>query len=252
MFFVRPQHKAIAELLQSMDASYLEANRCYFGGGTAIVLQNGEYRLSRDVDFLCADQAGYRELRSLAVGKGGAGFFGIPVETVRGFKSDQYGIRGVFAHQGERIKFEIVREARIELSGSVDQSLGVPVLSMDDQFAEKLMANADRWLDKAVAYRDAIDLGYLVSANGGGISPNAVVKAEAAYGRDILRAIGGVLGRLSTKSEMQYAASSLEMKLEDVHTAASHLHSAAIETWPELEFHPFPSLETVRSGPRGP
>lgn len=42
-----------------MDATLLESSRCYFGGGTAIVLMYGEYRLSLDVDFLCSDVDGY-------------------------------------------------------------------------------------------------------------------------------------------------------------------------------------------------
>ena len=71
--------------------------RCYFGGGTAIVLRNGEYRLSLYVDFLCANLDGYRELRVAARGKGAQAVFGSDVETLRPFVAYQYGIRGLFS-----------------------------------------------------------------------------------------------------------------------------------------------------------
>jgi hypothetical protein len=33
-------------VLQSLNAELLRTHRCYFGGGTAIVLRHGEYRES--------------------------------------------------------------------------------------------------------------------------------------------------------------------------------------------------------------
>ncbi|WDR01629.1 nucleotidyl transferase AbiEii/AbiGii toxin family protein [Devosia algicola] len=137
MKFERPQHIIIQSALQSMDAAFLQRSNCYFGGGTAIVLMNGEYRLSLDVDFLCADIDGYRDLRS-AIRDGGAhAVFGAHIETVREFKADQYGIRGVVSLEGQPIKFEIVREARIPLDGALVEGLGVPVLTIESQFSEK-------------------------------------------------------------------------------------------------------------------
>src|SRR3546814_18355474 len=72
------------------------------------------------------------------------------------------------------------------LEGILDASLGVPVLTAGDQICEKLLANADRCLDRALAYRDAIDLGYLVKASGL-LPADAVAQAEAAYGDDLRR-----------------------------------------------------------------
>jgi hypothetical protein len=46
--FQRPEHLIIATLLHGMDADFLSKSRCYFGGGTAIVLHHGEYRLPMD------------------------------------------------------------------------------------------------------------------------------------------------------------------------------------------------------------
>lgn len=84
----RPQNIIIQSALQSMDSALLERSRCYFGGGTATVLMHGEYRLSLDVDFLCADVDGYRELRSAITENGAKAIFGPDVETVREFMAD--------------------------------------------------------------------------------------------------------------------------------------------------------------------
>jgi hypothetical protein len=240
MVFVRPQHNVIAEALGSMDAPFLERTRCYFGGGTAIVLQNGEYRLSLDVDFLCADREGYRELRIAASERGAQAFFGPGIETIRDFMIDQYGIRGIFALHGQRIKFEIVREARIDLDGAPDPFLGVPTLTIADQFAEKLLANADRCADRSVAYRDAIDLGYLTRASGA-IPPEAIVKAEGAYGRDIVKQVATVLGYLSDQEEVRRAADTLEMSPDTIREAAARLRAAAVSAWPDMDFGLLPT-----------
>lgn len=46
-----------------MDRVLLRRAKCWFGGGTAIALQCGEYRESVDIDFLCANRDGYRAIR---------------------------------------------------------------------------------------------------------------------------------------------------------------------------------------------
>ena len=45
------------------------------------------------------------------------------------------------------VKFEVVREDRIDLQGEAGMRFGVPMLSRADLYAEKLLANADRYLD---------------------------------------------------------------------------------------------------------
>lgn len=74
--FCRPEHRAVIAALRSMNVSLLRRCRCWFGGGTAIVLDVGEYRLSKDIDFLCADVDGYREVRSAVAAQGIAALFG--------------------------------------------------------------------------------------------------------------------------------------------------------------------------------
>jgi hypothetical protein len=44
----RPRHQAVAAVLAQMDASALRGARCWFGGGTRIVLDIDEYRVSAD------------------------------------------------------------------------------------------------------------------------------------------------------------------------------------------------------------
>ena len=46
-----------------MDAGFLARAECYFGGGTMLAMTLGEYRESRDIDFLCSSREGFRSLR---------------------------------------------------------------------------------------------------------------------------------------------------------------------------------------------
>src|SRR5947207_14736581 len=60
--FRRPHHRAVARALRAMNADFLSRARCFFGGGTRLVMTLGEYRESRDIDFLCSKRAGVRAL----------------------------------------------------------------------------------------------------------------------------------------------------------------------------------------------
>lgn len=230
--FLRPEHRAVAAALGAMDAAFLLDCRCWFGGGTAIVLDLGEYRLSRDIDFLCADQDGYRRLRARAGGLGSAGLFGPRVTVEREFRADQYGIRGIIGVAGAALRFEIVREARMPLAGAIDPGLGVPVLTAADQAAEKLLANADRGCDRASVYRDAIDLG-MIALRRGGIPDSARDKAEQAYGEEVPRVLRWVLERLADPAEARHAVQSLGMARGDVAAARDALQAEAARLWPE-------------------
>lgn len=230
--FKRPQHQIISKALGLMDHDFLIANQCWFGGGTAIVLKLGEYRQSLDIDFLCADANGYRGLRMAAVELGVRAFFGNPVEALREIRVDQYGLRSVVQLDGQPIKFEVVREARVALQGHFDDELGVPALVCDDMFAEKLLANADRCQDRGAAYRDAIDLGMLIQAFGQ-IPVGALGKAQAAYGRDIERKIAWVVNRLQDGAELRRAAVALQMAPDDAVNALSSLRAEGARIWPD-------------------
>jgi hypothetical protein len=179
--FERPHHQRIARLLTSVDATKLSTNKCLFGGGTVIALLHGEYRESRDVDFLVSDLDSYRELRGIVTKDGIAGLFNEPVRQLRDARMDQYGIRTLIEIDEVPIKFEIVLEARIELDSPPEENsvCGVRALTPVDQVAEKLLANSDRWADDEVDSRDLIDLAMMLKD--GRIPLAALEKAGRAY-----------------------------------------------------------------------
>lgn len=182
--FRRQHHNDILAALRALDGDLLLEAECYFGGGTAIVLHLDEYRESVDIDFLCASQAGYRKLRQALWGKPDLSGLLRPqsgIKALRDVRVDQYGIRTWIGAGETAIKFEIVREARIALAGHMDAQLGVPVLSRGCMYAEKLLANADRWNDTSVLNRDLIDLSMMI-ARWGPIPDDAWRIAAEAYG----------------------------------------------------------------------
>lgn len=165
---------------------------CFFGGGTAISLLLGEFRESFDIDFLCADTDGYRSLREMAFDRKLSDLFGKDIEFLREIIADQYGIRTVLSVGGSRVKFEIVREARISLTGKDTDGISVPTLVKEDLFAEKLLANADRYADTLVKSRDIIDL-IMMENHWGQIPTCAWEKTTTAYGKSTLTAYNSAL-----------------------------------------------------------
>lgn len=182
--FDRPHHQRIAKLLASLNANFLAESGCYFGGETAIALSLNEYRESVDVDFLCSSLDGYRVLRNTITNASLGDIVSQPVELVRDVRADRYGIRTFVRIDGTPIKFEIVSEGRIEITGSMHVMFGVPTLSQEDMYAEKLLANADRCVDQSAASRDAIDLAMLIE-HWGPVPEAAWDKARRVYGRSI-------------------------------------------------------------------
>ena len=178
-----PVHNQILEVLRCLDADLLSDCQIYFGGGTQIVMSHGEYRLSRDIDFLCPYGTGYTQLRRALFDRGYEALFRRDdINLPRAFQADQYGIRFPVEVAGTIIKFEIVAEGRIDF-GQPQQLDWCPVrcLGQVDQVAEKLLANSDRWLDASVCSRDLIDLAMLRRVQVARLSEEAFEKAEAAY-----------------------------------------------------------------------
>lgn len=182
-------HQRIIRVLESMNGDLLQDTQCLFGGGTAIALQLNEFRLSTDIDFICSSHEGYRKLRSL-IGQfsltGLAPLFNQPTQQLREVRADRYGIRSVLDVDGVPIKFEVVREDRISLDASFHLLHGVPAISRTDAYAEKLLANSDRWADKSVFSRDILDLATMIHA-WGDIPSEAISKACSAYGPTIAK-----------------------------------------------------------------
>lgn len=201
--FERAHHRRIAQVLGALDAHLLHANRCLFGGGTAIALRYGEYRESVDIDFIVSDAAGYRQLRQLLTGASGIAAIvrrgAAPLEPAGEIRADQYGIRTALLVDAQRIKFEIVLEGRIELEAPRRDDLvcGVATLTPRDLATTKLLANSDRWRDDSVFSRDLIDLAMM-----GPTLPllrEAVAKAEQAYGVSVLADLAKAIEALRTR-----------------------------------------------------
>jgi hypothetical protein len=198
--FTRPHHQRIHEILLALDADFLRAHHCYFGGGTAIVLQRDEYRQSIDIDFLVSDLKRYRELRiALQAPDQVAQLFGVgrgPLVALPELRADQYGIRTALPLKPSAIKFEIVFEARIQfdLPSLQDQIAGVTTLTQVDLVASKLLANVDRWADDSVMSRDIIDLAMLQPTDETWMA--ALKKAEEAYGAVVLQSLEKARARL--------------------------------------------------------
>ncbi|MES1240526.1 MAG: nucleotidyl transferase AbiEii/AbiGii toxin family protein [Acidobacteriota bacterium] len=183
--FERPQHEVVLAVLDAFRADVLAASRFLFGGGTRIVLDLAEYRVSQDIDFLCSDPGGYGDLRFEATKNGPAALFtpkGLErLSFPRELRVDQYGIRFRVVLGAESLKVELIREARIDLGPGVRPGWSpVDCLSLEDCFAEKLLANSDRWADRQILSRDLIDLAAL-RARIGPIPESAWMKVRAAY-----------------------------------------------------------------------
>jgi Nucleotidyl transferase AbiEii toxin, Type IV TA system len=200
--FERPHHQRVARLLDSLNNELLARTHCYFGGGTAIVLMLGEYRESVDVDLLCADADGYRELRNIVNENSLGALVQAKWHLPRGVRADRYGIRTFCEVEGIPIKLEIVREDRIQLAGQVVATWQAPTLSRIDLYAEKLLANADRWADRSTASRDAIDLAMMVH-HWGPIPDEAWAKARRAYGASVDRALASAVALLHQEGHLQ-------------------------------------------------
>jgi hypothetical protein len=203
MEFERPHHQRIAHVLAALDGDTLRQHACLFGGGTCIALRHGEYRESVDIDFLVSDTVGYRELRQLLTGPTGLGAItrvgAQPLIVVREIRADQYGIRTQVQMDGYAIKFEVVREARIELEPPQmsDNICGVSTLTTLDLAASKLLANSDRQADDGVFNRDVIDLAMMALPLRSLRAASA--KAEQAYGPAITRDLEKAIDRLQKR-----------------------------------------------------
>ncbi len=211
--FDRPRHQTLARLLLQFDSDLLVRSNCYFGGGTAIVMLLDEYRESVDPDFLCADVEGYRALRSSLTAPTLGSLLPGPMRYVRDVRTERDKISAFIEFEEIPIKIAFILEARIALTGSMDSRLAVPVLSRQDMFAEKLLANSDRGLDRSTMSRDLIDLAMMIK-HWGPVPDASVVKALRAlraYGPSVIRHFDLSLDLLSDKSDRDNAIRAMGM-----------------------------------------
>jgi hypothetical protein len=182
--FKYPLHNQILRILQAIDRDFLLSCETYFGGGTMLVLAYGEYRLSRDIDFLCPYGEPFSRLRRGIYDRGYEAIFRADrdsaIQFPREIRTDRDAIRFPVQIDDVLIKFEIVAEGRIGLNPPIQPSWSpVACLDLVDQVTEKLMANGDRWADASTNARDLIDLARLKLVTD--FPEAAIEKAEAVY-----------------------------------------------------------------------
>lgn len=223
----RGTHRRVLTLLSWLDVDFLREAGCWFAGDTAVSLRCGEFRVSRDVDFLCATQEGYRALRNRVHHQGLRGFFTRDVEIVREVRADRYGIRAVVRVAETPLKIEFVNEGRIALEGTFDPDLPVARLTDQDLVAEKLLANADRFLDDSSLARDVLDL-LLLAHHLGGLPDAAWQKARGAYGDSVDSAFARALQRLRDRPDLvERAFKTLDMRADAQEVVAARLSTIA-------------------------
>ena len=187
-------------MLTALNCELLSETKCYFGGGTRIVLELDEYRESLDIDFLCADKAGYRKLRS-SITQNSLGAICIQdLVLLREVRADMYGIRTFFSLDDTPIKFEIIFEGRIPLEGEWINNVPVESLGHVACFAEKLLANADRARDQSTNYRDLIDLAFMSATWPLDKLSQGLSRADKAYGKVVLGELVFALDQFANRS----------------------------------------------------
>lgn len=186
--FKRAHHQRIEKALRAFDADLLIQAHCYFGGGTAIALALDEYRESVDIDFICAGAENWRILRNAVAPPTLGSLVIAPLHYARETRTERDKIFTRLIVDGTPIKVEFVLEARLDrLDGALDEQLGVAVLSREDLYAEKLLANTDRGNDKSAMSRDLIDLGMMIQ-RWGPIPQEAWRRVLHVYGDAAVRA----------------------------------------------------------------
>ena len=180
--FKNPRHLGVWNVLESLDAEFLADASCYFGGGTRIVMGLSEFRDSADIDFLCADSLGYRKLRNTIAHDSLGSILSSPLTLAREVRADRYGIRTYLTVDGKPLKFEVISEGRVAIDADPNAQLPVPALDAASCFAEKFLANADRWADRSVLSRDVIDLAFMINGWGVEAADVGLQRAADAYG----------------------------------------------------------------------
>jgi hypothetical protein len=195
----RACHRVVAQVLDSLNTKFLAKCACYFGGGTQIALRLDEFRESRDIDFLCSDRAGFRRLRETVTNVSLGSIVSSSIPLAREVRADRDGIRTFFSIGTDKIKFEILLEARIDIAGDVDKTLRVPALDANSMAAEKFLALTDCGMDEATFSRDLIDLAFLAERYGIDALRPGKKMAEAVYGRAVPLALEAGLLVLAKK-----------------------------------------------------
>ena len=209
--FRRPWHRLVWRVLESLNGALLASARCYFGGGTRIALELGEFRESVDVDFLCSDRDGYRTLRN-TIGHNTLGeIFSGRYELMREVRADLYGIWTFLRVEERPVKFEIISEGRISLTGTSAEPFPVEVLDRTSCIAEKLLVHTDRVRDESTHARDLIDLAFMAGSWPEEHVHSGMVLAESAYGAAVRRELVAGLSRFDDETHRRSCLEALSI-----------------------------------------
>lgn len=209
--FERPSHQGIAGLLRCFDPGALLDADCYLAGGAAIVPALDGYRETGGVDFLCASREGCRRIREAVRAPGLGGLLARAVEVVREVRTEMHRAVAVLAADGVPVRVRFDTGLFLpDVSGGMDERLGVPVASREDLFAGKLLANADTYPVRALHSRDAVDLA-MMAMGWGDVPAAAWEKAGSVYGAVVARGLRGALGLLSDREYLSGCLEGLAM-----------------------------------------
>jgi len=151
-------------ILESLNDDLFKQNCIYFAGGSLLSLDFGEYRQSKDIDFLCPMYSkGYINIRNLILTRGYKALFkNLENITIERASSDRYGIRMGVNVGEDQIRVEIVTEGNFVLDPPrYTDWCSVPCLTINDSFTAKLLANTDRYMSQRIKSKDLIDLAVL-------------------------------------------------------------------------------------------
>ncbi|MXW52091.1 MAG: nucleotidyl transferase AbiEii/AbiGii toxin family protein [Gammaproteobacteria bacterium] len=214
--WTRPRHTKVMRILRMMNPGFLMDARCFFGGGTRIVMELGEYRRSDDIDFMVSDISGWRSIRSQITAQSLGPLFGQEPKLAREVRADRYGIRTFVIMEGEPIKLEIIHEGRHDLNGQTLPDWPVPVMGWESLMAQKLMATADRGLDKRFHLRDLIDLAFMVASWGNEPFAEGMEMAENAYGKSVRQGLVDALRMaVGNPAHWRTCLDALDVNVED-------------------------------------
>lgn len=153
-------HRKVLNILNGLNVDFLTDCQSYFGGGTLVSLRHHEHRLSQDIDLMCSFD-GYAKLRHGLYERGYDALFlnRDSIQLPRELQVSKYAVRFPILFQDTPIRFEIVAEGQLTIGKPAYlQGCSFPCINPVDSFAQKLMANADRWPDHRLLARDLIDI----------------------------------------------------------------------------------------------
>jgi hypothetical protein len=145
-------------LIEKMDHDLLMDCQCWLGGGTEIVLDLGEYRLSKDAGFLCADASGYGKLRFLAATHGAPALFRADIQEERATAFRDAVDLGMLALRQGPFPEVALLKAEQAYPGDIGRKL-VLVLERLSRAEERRKASAALGMDQALLDAAVIALG---------------------------------------------------------------------------------------------